>query len=335
MLRNALLATVIQLFCAGLLVAETGALSTVAKEHNQDYRRLNLELELALLRVERQEIRARDTLERLEAEDSLLAARLTYRRGLEDFHHSLIASLYNVAVQNERLALSRLQSARAEERVRQEELRFERGLVPQSEVLQAVLALRSARRDHDNARWLLEDAEIHFRETAGQDWREALIPRVAPVESGSREQWILHDLALQRSELASRRARERQDRMPRNAAEFDRRIIAAEVEQAAFELERSRSEAERRFEQLSRRLQAQWETVLIRREETVLREELATESRRNFERGMITAAERDQIAEQVVQARIQALEAGRDYLITAVTYRTGLGPGETVEGLLR
>lgn len=330
MQRTALMATVIMIFCAGLLVAETGALFTVAEEGNQEFRRLGLDFDLAVLRAERQGIQARDRLEELQAQDSTLAARSAYRRGLEEFYHAVLRRAYSVATDHLRRLVSDLQVERTTEQVRQQEARYGRGLSSQTDLMEAQIALRAARRDQQTAEWSHRDSRIAFEESTGVPWSDQFLPGVPTVPEGSRAEWISADLALLRAETAVATARVRRDRLPRNAPDFDRRIADAELERAVFSRDQALLQSERRFEQLSRGLQIHGETIRIRREELELRSALARESINGFDRGMVTAAARDQARVQELQSRIQLLNAEHEYLVTAVTYLLGLEktPGE-------
>ena len=330
MQRIALMATVIMISCAGLLVAETGALFAVAEERNQEYRRLGLDFELAVLRAERQAIQARDHLDDLQAQDSMLAARLSYRRGLEEFYHDTLHRAFAVKIARLRGRINDLQAQRATDQVRQQELRYQRGLAPQTELINARIALRAALRDKQTAEWSLRDAQIAFEEANGVPWSDALHPRVGPVPEASLADWLAEDLALLRAETAAEAALIRRERLPRNATSFDRRIADANLERAEFSREQARLQSERRFQELTRRLQVQRETIRIRMEEMDLQRALARESIAGFERGMVTASARDQAQVQEIQARIQVLNAEQDFLATVVTYLLGLGetPGD-------
>lgn len=339
MKRKALFATVILSFCAGLLAAETGALFAVAEEYNQEYRRLQLNHELAALRAERQSIQARDRVDELQVAETIFSARETYRRGLESFYHAVLDVAFEVLTSSLRLDLAEHQVTRGTEQVSQAELRFTRGLVPQTEVINSRIELRGARRDRDNAQWSLQDAHIVFTDALGADWSQDLLPRVDaasfhgiddPTGDWSERDAVLASVletspATGRAGVAAEKARVRHGRLPANAPAFDRRIADAEVEQAEFEVSRVRADTERQFEQVLRQLQSQSETILIYREELELREELARESRLNFERGMATSLERDQAMIQLLQTRIQLLNAELEFFKTRVTRQLLLG----------
>lgn len=337
MFQRALIATVILSFCAGMLAAETGALFAVAEEYNQEYRRLQLDRELTRLRLERQSIQSRDDLDRLQATDAALVARREYRRGLETFYHSVLDAAFAVPADEFRRDIAGLQAARASEQLRQVELRFQRGIVPRTEVIHAQIALRAALRDEEITRWSLEDSRIAFRDMFGRDWDYLVLPRIdspdalpdaLPGPPGAaedlRDVWTDAHLGLARAGIAAEIARFRRDRLPGNAPLFDRRIADAEVERAEFELTRARSEAERQYEEITRMHRSQVQTILIRREEMDLQEELARESRRAFDRGLATSLDRDQAAIQHLQARIQLLNAELAYLRTGVTWMLAL-----------
>lgn len=341
MTGKALFATVILTFCAGMLAAETGALFAVAEEYNQEYRRLQLDRELTALRLERQRIQARDKLDELHVGDAALAMDQTYRRGLEAFYHDILDATFGVAAAQLRRDIAELHTARAREQLRQVELRFDRGLAPRTDVLQARVALRAARRDGESAGWALDDSLITFRDALGRDWDASLLPRVTglPDTPGPpadyREAWMDAHPGLARARKALEIARYRRANLPGNAPAFDRRIAEAEVERAEFEVTRARTAAEGEYEQITRSRRTQGETILIRREEIELQEDLSRESRLSFERGMATALERDQAAIQLLQARLQLLTAELEYLKRDVARSlalTGAPPGTPPEG---
>lgn len=320
--------TIILLYCSGILTAETGELFTLAQDNNPEYQRLHMELELAGLRAERQQIQARDPLDRLQAVDAVLSSRIAYRAGLEVFFLSTLQAAYDVARSETNLEIADLQESLTTEQLRQVELRFERGLVADTEVISARIARRAALRDYENARWIRDDARIRFHEVTGHDWDEVYLPRSDANtydRADARRDWLDAHLELQRSMVAAEIAQRRRERLPQNAPEFDRRIAAAEVAQAESAATQTQTEASRAFEHIARRLIHLRETILIRENELTLRNELADEFRRSFERGMATTAERDQAAIQRLQARIHLLDAEHDYYSAVVRWKLGLG----------
>lgn len=307
------------------LAAAESPLFSAAREHNTTYERLRLELDLAQLRAERLEIQARDRVGELQAAEALLTARITHRKGLEEFYHGAIRAAYGVetALVEERMAEIRL--ATAEDRREQAELRYRRGLIPEAEVVEARLDARSARLDRDTALWSRQDAEIAFDERVGVRWSPALLPPVPSAPPEDPQRWISNDPQLSRAEIVLELAQFRRDRLPGNASAFDRRIAEAEVRRADFELQQAVAATDQRYEQLRRRMVMERETIHIRNEQLTLRDGLARESRTAFERGMVTTEERDQAILRQLQARLQLLAAERDYHLTVVSRRLGYG----------
>jgi len=208
-------------------------------------------------------------------------------------------------------------------------VQYDRGQAPLFEFLEANLAVRSAEMEKEQSDWVAEDAEASFVRLWGSDWHPGLMRR--PVDPGTAEldTAVSPDgslqLGIQRAELRSVIARVRREMLPSNAPSFDIRIADAEVEKTGFALERVESDAHRDAAVLVRRVISAWERVLIRRDELGIRQDLYSEAEFRHERGMISAAALSTAAQQVVQGRIQLLQAEQEYWTARIEYGVAAG----------
>jgi hypothetical protein len=132
------------------------------------------------------------------------------------------------------------------------------------------------------------------------------------------EDWIARDPGVARARTAERMAELRLERLPGNATPFDRTVLETELDRARLVTERAVNASERTYEMLRRRTMTLPEIVTIRTEQLRLSEASRREAQERFDRGLITAIQRDQTQVRVLTARKNLLEAQRN-LVRIIT----------------
>ena len=120
--------------------------------------------------------------------------------------------------------------------------------------------------------------------------------------------------------VARRTVRSRFARLAGNAARFDRLTLEAELERARLATQRAVTAAERSYESLRRRLATFAEVLTIRTEQLGLSAASYREARERFDRGLITAVQREQSRIRVLTAEKNLVEAQRNYVRTVLEY---------------
>lgn len=315
--------------CALPLVAhaiELPELIRSAEAVNETYRALVIEADLAELRYDKARIEASDRIQELNADIAWLTARVDERRSLQAFYGEVVDAVYGAvaADYDRRIAEWNDRLARDQEAV--VEVQFRNGLVPESELFDARIAVRSAAVDREERAWQLVDALDALSDATGLTLDEVSLPPVpAFAIRMSLDDWIADDLSVARARLAEQIVELRVARMPANAARFDRITLETELERAQLATERAVSASQRTYETLRRRLTTLPEIIVIRTEQLRISEASHREAQERFNRGLITAAQRDQTWVRVLTARRNLVDSERNYMRTILEYAAAAG----------
>ena len=292
-----------------------------AESVNETYRALVVDAELAELRYQKGTIEAADELARLGAEATFLAARLDERRAYQTYYTEVVNAMYGVIVADFERRIADGNAAVARDLEAAVEVRFRNGLVPEGDVIDARIALRSAEVEREEKTWAWRDALETLDAATGMRFEDVSLPAV-PVFSMTvgLEDWIERDLAVARARVTEQIAELRLARLAGNAARFDRLTLEAELERARLATQRAVTAAERSYESLRRRLATFAEVLTIRTEQLGLSAASYREARERFDRGLITAVQREQSRIRVLTAEKNLVEAQRNYVRTVLEY---------------
>ena len=332
-MRNVFLVAV---FAVAAVVASAEGLPGVfraAEGVNETYRLLVIDAELAELRYQKSRIEAQDDLARLSAEAAYSAALGDERRAYQTYYIGVVNAVYGAVIADFERRIAERNAAVARDQEAAVEVRFRNGLVPEGDVIDARINLRSAEVDREEKTWAWFDATETLDTTTGMRFESITLPSVPPFSLNTRlEEWIEADYAVARARITERIAELRVARLPANAARFDRLTLEAELERARLATQRAVTAAERSYESLRRRLATFGEVLTIRSEQLELSRASFREAQERFNRGLLTAVQRDQTQIRVLTAEKNLVEAQRNYIRTILEYAaaTGAAPEEVL-----
>ena len=302
-----------------------------AREVNETYLEMRVDAELAELRYEKARIEARDEIAAMTAESTFLGALADQRRSLQSFYAEVVDAVYGavsadydrqIAERNEELA--RIQETAVE-------VRFRNGLVPEGDLIEARISVRSASVEREERAWQYADAVDALADATGQTMEDITIdspPSFTPrMDAGA---WIAADPGVARARVAQEIAEARLARLAANAPEFDRMTAETELERARLATDRAVNASERAYESFRRRLTTLPQIITIRTEQLRLAEALYREAQERFDRGLITAAQRDQTFTRVLTAQKNLADAQRNFVRVVLEYAAlaGIDPEE-------
>ena len=297
-----------------------------ARAVNETYRAMLVDVELGTLRFEKSRIEARDQIELLAAESSFLGVRADARRALGLFYAEVADAVFGaiVADYDARIAEANLAIARAEERGAEE--RFRAGLIPEGDLLDSRIAVRSAEIDRDERAWQRGDAMEALDTATGLRFADLAVPDVPGFAvTITVEQWTAADPAVERARVAERIVALRVDRLPADVAPFDRLTLETELDRSRLAGDRALTASERTFESLRRRSVTLARIVETRAEQLRLSEAASREADERFTRGLLTMSARDQSRTRVLTARRNLVDAERNYLKVILEYAAAVG----------
>ena len=315
--------------CMAPLVAHATNIATIvesAEAVNETYRALVVDAELADLRYEKNRIEATDRIQELAADSTWLTARAAERRSRQTFYGEVVDALYGAVTAD----YDRIVAERNDEIARDREavvaVQFRNGLVPESDLFDARIAVRSAAIDREEKSWLLTDALTTLQDATGLEFDNVSLPATPSFSMRlSLDQWLERDPSVALARVAEEIARLRVERMPANVARFDRITLETELERARLATERALNSSERTYEAFRRRLTTLPELIVIRAEQLQISEASYREAGERFDRGLITAVQREQTWVRVLSARRNLVEAERTYVKTIVEYAAAAG----------
>ena len=304
-----------------------------AREVNETYLELQVDVELAELRYEKARIEASDEVAMLTAESTYLGAQADHLRSLQSFYAEVVDAAYGAVTAD----YDRQIAERNEELARNEEaameVRFRNGLVPEGDLIDARIAVRSAAVEREERSWQFSDALDALSDATGRTLEEITLsaPSTFTPRMGV-DEWIAADPGVARARIAQQIAEVRLARLPANAPEFDRLTVETELERARLATDRAISASERTWESLERRLTTLPQIVSIRAEQLQLSEALHREAQERFDRGLITAAQRDQTFTRVLTARRNLEDSRKNYVRVVLEYAAlaGIDPEEVL-----
>ncbi|TVQ26855.1 MAG: TolC family protein [Spirochaetaceae bacterium] len=297
-----------------------------AESVNETYRAMLVDVELGSLRYEKSRIEARDEIELLLAESAFLGVRTDARRALQLFYAEVADAVFGAIIADfdMRIADSNLAIARSEERAAGE--RFRAGLVPEGDLFDARIAVRSAEIDRDERSWQRDDAMETLSTATGLRFDDLSVPRVPPFSvARSIQDWTAADPAVERARVAERIVALRLDRHPRNAAPFDRLTLETELDRSQLAVERALNASERTLESVRRRSVTLARIVETRAEQLRLSEAASREADERFDRGLLTISARDQSRTRVMTAQRNLVDATRNFLKVILEYAAAVG----------
>ncbi len=312
---------------------DLGDIFEAARAVNETFLEMQVDAELAELRYQRGRIEAPDELARLNAEATFLAARASRRGSLRDFYREVVDAVYNAVIADYDRRIAELNEDLAIRGEAAAEVRFRNGLIPEGDLLDARIAVRAAAVETEEKTWQWEDALEELDNSTGLTFEQISVPdtpsfaiRLAGAD------WIDRDPAVARARTAEQIAEVRLERLPENAAPFDRTVLETELDRARLTAERAVNASERTYEMLRRRATTLPEVVTIRTEQLRLSEASRREAQERFDRGLITATQRDQTQIRVLTAQRNLIEAERNFMriITEYAALSGVGLEEVL-----
>lgn len=307
------------------------AVLRLAREVNETYLELQVDVELAELRYEKARIDARDRVDALTAESTYLGAQADHLRSLQSFYAEVVDAVYGAVIAD----YDRQVAERNEELARNEEaateVRYRNGLVPEGDLIDARISVRSAAVEREERSWQYSDALDALADATGRTLEEIAIPTPPSFSPGMNvDEWIAADPGVARARIGQEIAEVRLARLPANAPEFDRMTLETELERARLATDRAINASERTYESLERRLKTLPQILTIRTEQLQLNEALHREAQERFDRGLITAVQRDQTFTRVLAARRNLVDSQKNYVRVVLEYAAlaGIDPEE-------
>ena len=305
-----------------------------AREVNETYLELQVDAELAELRYEKARIEARDQIAVLTAESTYLGAQADHLRSLQSFYAEVVDATYGavIAEHDRQIAERNEELARNEEAAM--EVRFRNGLVPEGDLIDTRIAVRSAAVEREERSWQFSDALDALADATGRTLAEIALPAPPSFSSPmNADEWVAADPGVARARIAQEIAEVRLTRLPSNAPEFDRMALETELERARLATDRAINASERAYESLERRLTTLPQILTIRTEQLQLNDALHREAQERFDRGLITAAQRDQTFTRVLTARRNLIDSQRNYVRVVLEYAAlaGIDPEEVLD----
>ncbi len=288
---------------------------------NETYLEMEVNAELAELRYQRARIEAQDELARLNAQATYRAAKVSERGSLSEFYRDVVDSVYNAAIAdlNRRIAVMNEDLALRDEAAA--EVRFRNGLIPEGDLLDARIAVRSASVETEEQAWQLEDALDALDNATGLTSEQIILPDMPSLTVRlTSDEWIERDPTVARARTAERIAELRLELLPQNATRFDRTVLETELDRARLATERAVNASERLYETFRRRAITLPEIITIRTEQLQLSQASRREAQERFDRGLITAAQRDRTQVRVLTAQRSLMEAERNLMRVILEY---------------
>ena len=169
--------------------------------------------------------------------------------------------------------------------------------------------------------WQWQDALVELMNKTGLSWSDVVLPEVeAFTVQTTTEQWIERDFTVQRARIEEQIAGLENERLPANAARFDRILAETELDRQRLAARRAVDSSRRIYEAIIRRITSQAEIISIRKEELQLNDKLFQEAEQSYSHGMMDAKERDRTGIRVLNARMNLIRAQLEYLKTIMEY---------------
>jgi len=297
-----------------------------AAQANQSQATYAADLELAELRKNKADIEAKTDSDRLNAESAYLSALAEYRRASLSYFNEIIDTLFAAATAELDKEISSLRAQSVQEDRKLAQSKYTQGMISGEGLEESELALRSANTDQELSHWNYEDAREAVQRTVGIEWNPRLLPQIPAFKvDGTRTDWIEADTAVRRTRAALKTAALKLTLLPTNSAGFDRRIQEAEVAKAKIAAQKAESDAGRAYDGALRRLANQKAVLQIRQEESRLKRIALAETMQRYERGLISANERNTQRISEMTTRKNLLQAQRTYLKTMGEVQNALG----------
>ncbi len=302
-----------------------------AQAVNETYLAMEVDAELAELRYQRSRIEAPDEVARLNAEATYLAARASERESLRKFYREVVDAVYDATVADFDRRIAEMNEDLAQRAEAAAEVRFRNGLIPEGDLLDARVAVRSASVETEEQTWQWEDALLELDNATGLTFEQLSLPDMPSFAVRlTADEWIARDPGVARARTAERLAELRLERLPQNATRFDRTVLETELDRARLARERSVNASDRTYELFRRRAITVPEIITIRTEQLELSRASRREAQERFDRGLITASQRDQSQVRVLTAQKNLIEAERNFMriITEYAALAGIAPEE-------
>ncbi|TVR59722.1 MAG: TolC family protein [Spirochaetaceae bacterium] len=325
-MTKALVVVLIAFFPLGVYAEGLPGVLRAAEGVNDTFRSLVIDAELAELRYQKSRIEAQDEVARLSAEATYSAALGDERRAYQTYYTDVVNAVYGAVIADYERRIAERNAAVARDQVAAVEVRFRSGLVPEGDVIDARISLRSAEVEREEKTWAWLDANETLDTATGLRFESITLPGVPSfLFRITLEHWIEADYAVARARITEQIAELRLARLPANAARFDRLTLEAELDRARLARQRAVTASERAFESLRRRVTTFGEVLTIRSEQLVLSQASYREAQERFSRGLLTAVQRDQTQIRVLTAERNLVEAQRNYIRTILEYAAATG----------
>jgi outer membrane protein TolC len=299
----------ISLFVAPFICAQNAGLWLGrVNEYNPEYRKIQMDRELAGMNRQKNVIEADTDGQRYMAELTFLDALADFKEDLEAYYSDLFDTAYTTAIEtlNSEIAEIRRESA-ATAHTRSKEL-FQAGRISAHELEEKRIALLEYESELIQTQSQKEDIVNYYHHITGMKWDPSIIEGFASVQwEPDRSRWVENDLSYQRAEITVQHARFLLDTLADNAPRFIQQKTELQMKNARLQLETARFNAEPNYEKTVLRLNSLRKQLNVLSQRLELEKTQLEDYQQRFEEGRISK-------EQYTQQTVNQLLAERSYL---------------------